>query len=263
MLTLTYICHSCFLLDTPGCAVVFDYWKDPTADNAAHPRFLDSIAPEKPFYVVVSHHHKDHFVKDIFDWKQRHSHIHYILSADVARHVRHILRADSLYRGVKPDAADYTVMRPGDTFNDSDITVRAFGSTDTGNSYVADITGRSVFHAGDLNAWMWKDESTQAEVDEAIRAYSHILKGIASEFPTLDIAMMPVDSRIGTDYFTGAAMLVRSIDVRHFFPMHFALGSEEEQQRRCRDALAFDLYANPERGEYIGLTSPYSRFSMA
>lgn len=74
---------------------------------------------------------------------------------------------------------------------------------------------------------------------------------------------MPVDSRIGTDYFTGAAMLVRSIDVRHFFPMHFALGSEEEQRHRRRDALAFDLYANPDRGEYIGLASPYASFSMA
>lgn len=263
MLTLTYICHSCFLLDTPDCAVVFDYWKDPTAEDSAHPRFLDTIPPDKPFYVVVSHHHKDHFVKEIFDWKRRFCNIHYILSADVARHVRHILRADSLYNGVKLDAADYTVMRPGDTFSGPDITVRAFGSTDTGNSYVADIAGLTVFHAGDLNAWIWKDESTQAEVVEAVHAYSRILKEIASEFPTLDIAMMPVDSRIGTDYFTGASMLVRSIDVRHFFPMHFALGSEEEQRRRRRDALAFDLYANPNRGEYIGLASPYDRFSMA
>lgn len=263
MLTLTYICHSCFLLDTPDCAVVFDYWKDPTAEDSAHPRFLDTIPPDKPFYVVVSHHHKDHFVKEIFDWKPPFSHIHYILSKDVARHARHYLKANSLYRGVKLDAEDYTVMRPGDTFTDSSITVKAFGSTDTGNSYVVDLDGRHIFHAGDLNAWMWKDESSPAEVAEAIQAYNRILAGIASEYPALDIAMMPVDSRIGTDYFTGAAMLVRIIDVRRFIPMHFALGSEEEQRRRRRDALAFDLYANPNRGEYIGLASPYDRFSMA
>lgn len=120
-----------------------------------------------------------------------------------------------------------------------------------------------MFHAGDLNAWVWKDESTPAEVNAAMNAYLECLRPIAEAAPRLDIAMMPVDSRLGRDYWEGAAELVRRIDVAHFFPMHFELADDAATlRRRHADAARFEAYANPDRGEYISLLSPYSAFRM-
>lgn len=267
MTSLTFIWHDCFLLRTDSLAVVFDYWKDgrrrASVDDA--PAFLDTIPQDMPLYVVVSHHHKDHFHKSIFAWERVHPLIHFIISRDTEKSVRYMLRPDSIFTGFKPSPEKVSVLRPGDQWSDTLMSVAAFGSTDTGNSYLLTLAdGMRVFHAGDLNAWTWRDESTQAEIDEAVGAYRRILDTIAEAAPSIDMAMFPVDSRIGTGYAEGAAMFVREIDVDYFFPMHFCLAdSEEELRKRMADACRIDLYANPERGEYIALQQPYSVFAKA
>ncbi len=267
MTSLTFIWHDCFLLRTDNIAVVFDYWKDgrrrASVDDA--PAFLDSIPQDIPLYIVVSHHHKDHFHKSIFAWELKHPLIRFIISRDTEKSIRYMLRPDSVYSGFKPSPTKVNVLRPGERWCDSFLTVEAFGSTDTGNSYLLTLAdGMRVFHAGDLNAWTWRDESTQAEIDEAVNAYGKILDTIAEAAPHIDLAMFPVDSRIGTGYAEGAAMFVRKIDVGCFFPMHFCIADSEEQlSKRMTDACRLDLYANPERGAYITLQQPYSVFAKA
>jgi len=248
---------------TTGKAVlVFDFWKDPYAGHDDIPEFIRNADSGKPVYVIVSHHHKDHYTTRIFDWIRYHPDIHYILSSDTARFSRHILRPESICKKTKPDPGQVTVLKPGEIFEDNVIYVEAFGSTDTGNSYMVTIEGKTVFHAGDLNAWVWKDESTSDEVDKAIADYKKILKGISTKYPEIEYAMFPVDSRIGREYYEGARIFVREINVRHFFPMHFGLGeTSDEQLKYQRDAARVNEYANPDRGEYICLQSPYSCFS--
>ena len=58
-MTLTYIFHSSFALDTGTCILLFDYWMDPAA---VVPRLL---AADKPLYVFSSHFHEDHFNREI------------------------------------------------------------------------------------------------------------------------------------------------------------------------------------------------------
>ena len=261
MIRLTYIWHDCFLLQWAGGSVVFDYWTEPGTKRGMRPSFMRDIDPGKPLYVVVSHHHKDHYSTEIFNWVGMFPHIHYILSGDTAHTARPYITPDSLYKGAKADPETVSVITPGGSVDFGEVWIRAFGSTAIGNSYLLEVAGRRIFHAGDLNAWLWKDESTPAEIEEAMEAYMGILEEIAEVAPEIDICMFPVDSRIGRDYFTGAREFVRTIDVRHFFPMHFALGDEEERRIRTRDALRFSLYANPDRGDYIGLTAPGAAFA--
>lgn len=256
MTQLTYIYHDGFLLETPLCNIVFDFWRLPSGEEATEgemPCFLQHLTnPSLPLYILVSHFHKDHFNPVIFSWLDFFPHAHFIISKDTARHARRHLRADSMYRGRKVPGTNYTVLRPGETYSAPHLTIRAFSSTDTGNSYALSVGDLRVFHAGDLNAWMWKDESTEKEVNAAINAYEKILKEIAAEFPTFDIAMFPVDSRIGTDWWEGASRFVRAINVKRFIPMHFELADTPEQlQQRHRDALDFRAYANTTRGEYL------------
>lgn len=256
---LQYIWHDCFVLTTGNATVVFDYWIDPTCNKDDMPAFIKNADKSKPLYIVVSHHHKDHYSKSIFKWADEFKTIKYILSRDTARHARHIINPESVYNGYKPDPANVVVIGPGETFSDEIIDIRAYGSTDIGNSYLVKISGSSVFHAGDFNAWIWKDESDESEIRDALNRFNAILNKIAEENPCIDLAMFPVDGRLGTDYFTGASIFVRAIKVSHFFPMHFSLGENEEKQAEyAAMASAVNYYANPDYGDYICLLSPYS-----
>ncbi len=258
---LTYIWHDCFYLEAENADILFDFWKDVCAPVGQQPLFLRTRDWDRPLYVMVSHHHKDHYDRVIFEWAKL-GRVHYILSDDTARFARHILNPGSIYKGTKPAPGQVTVLKTGDVYDDGVIRVEAYGSTDIGNSYWFSVDGFSGFHAGDLNAWIWKDESTAAEVAQAFEAFNRIVGSIRDSHPHIDYVMFPVDSRIGTDYFTGAAVFVREIDVARFFPMHFGLGDTVAEQERYRlDAAKTDLYMNPERGEYICLQAPYSSYA--
>ncbi len=261
MMRLTYIWHDCFLLQWEGGSVVFDYWTEPGTKKGMRPSFIGDIDPGKPLYVVVSHHHKDHYSTEIFNWVSMFPSIQYILSGDTAQAARPYITPGSIYKGAKANPETVSIINPGESVDFGEVRIKAFGSTDIGNSYLVEVAGHRIFHAGDLNAWLWKDESTPAEIDEAMEAYMRILEEIADAAPVIDYCMFPVDSRIGTDYFTGAREFVRRVDVRHFFPMHFALGDETERRIRTRDALRFGLYSNSDRGEYIGLTASGAAFA--
>ncbi len=262
MIKLQYIWHDCFLFESERLAIVFDFWKDPLFSSDDIPMFLKGVDKEKPVYVMVSHHHKDHYVKQIFEWGRYFPNIKYILSKDTAKFCRHIITPASLYSGVRPAVDSVVVLGPGESYEDERIKIDAFDSTDIGNSYGVAADGITLFHAGDLNAWIWKDESTEKEVATELKRFADVLEVIAGKYPEIDLAMFPVDSRIGTEYFTGARLFVRRIDVGHFFPMHFGLGNPEEQLRHQLAAAAVEDYANPERGEYICLQAPYSCFVM-
>lgn len=254
-LALTYIYHDGFLLQTPVANVVFDYWMDP---DSAEPGFLRELDVRKPLYVLVTHHHKDHYNPEIFQWAARFGKIRYILSRDTFRAARHFFAPTSLYKGARRVDSDLiTCMSPGDVYDDGVVRISAFGSTDIGNSYMVEIDGRKVFHAGDLNAWIWKDESTPAEIAGALAQFGKILSSIKTCTDGFDLAMFPVDPRLGTDFWTGAAIFVRRFDVKTFVPMHFTLAGQPDRQLDYMAAAGnFATYANPDRGEYVILTTP-------
>lgn len=277
MVDVRYIWHDCFVVRHAGVNLVFDYWREPPggAPGQSHdigkgyPAFLDGLDPDMPLYVFVSHSHKDHYNPEIFDWSSRFPKVHYVVSRDVMKRCRHIASATSVYAGQKIDPSQITALSPGETACFGDVTVAAFPSTDIGVSYLVGVGEKRFFHAGDLNAWIWLDESTEAEVRKALGDYRACLRDIgafldahprgAAEYQ-IDYCFFPVDSRIGREYYTGARMFTEKLGVGRFFPMHFGLGDEEEQRLRMRDALRFEAYAVERTGEYIPLAVPYSMF---
>ncbi|MCM1290375.1 MAG: MBL fold metallo-hydrolase [Prevotella sp.] len=265
-LLLTYIWHDGFILESDMAFFIFDLW----IANSNIESFFQSITnkirrQKKSVYVLVSHHHKDHFDKRIFNLLNLlpDHNIHFILSHDTCKSIRYMLRPDSIFKGQKIPQSNYTELRPGDVYTDNLVTISAFASTDIGNSYILQSEGKIIFHAGDLNAWVWKEESTQKEVATAIRDFEKILYKIAESFSKVDLAMFPVDSRIGKEYWEGASRFVRTIKTKRFIPMHFELADNESQRRqRQQDAQKFESYANPDFGDYISLTSPGDSISF-
>ena len=184
MIKVTYLDHSGFAVTTPTAILVFDYYKDPA--HAFH-RVLDE-APTLPVVFFVSHHHYDHFNRDIFNLAQNHKRA-FVLSNDIHSQVTH-------------DNVAIAWMSPGDTVSQlpGAISVKAFGSTDVGDSYLVTLPdGRTVFHAGDLNYWHWQKESSDAQVRRAYNKFTHIMTTLMEDIKSIDLAFFPVDPRMGED----------------------------------------------------------------
>lgn len=262
----TYIWHDCFVVEAPSAALVFDYWRDVDGSAPEVPGFLGSVRKDKPLYVFVSHFHKDHYNPDIFSWPGMGFDVRYFVSVDVWKRMRHIVSPTSVYAGRKVDPERVVVLRPGASYTDLRVCVRAFPSTDVGNSWLVEIEGRRIFHAGDLNAWIWRDESPEAEVQAGMDAFQACLVPLANALKVkeadsgpglpIDYCFFPVDSRIGSSYYEGARYFLNKFDVRNFFAMHFALGDERERASRCADAMRTELYANTSRGAVHKLSTP-------
>ena len=201
-MVITYIYHSCFMVETDSAAMVFDYFRD----NG----YIEKIIPamKKPLYVFSSHAHIDHFNKEIFKWKNLKPNICYILSSDI------------LQEG-KAEEGDGIYMEKADVWQDENIKVKAYGSTDEGISFYVEAGGFKIFHAGDLNNWHWVDEVDAQESNGYEDAYHKELAEISGEIGQIDVAMFPVDKRLGTDYYRGAEEFISKIKTRLFAPMHF------------------------------------------
>ena len=138
---LDYIYHSGFAIEADGVTVIIDYYKD-SSEEVFNKGIVHDYLLEKPgvLYVLCSHFHPDHFNREVLSWKKLRPDIRYIFSKDILKHRR-------------ASAEDATYINKGDTYEDEHIRIQAFGSTDVGISFLINLQGRRLFHAGDLNNW--------------------------------------------------------------------------------------------------------------
>lgn len=223
---LTYIFHSGFVLETESCILVFDYWMDP-----AHAmRYFLSL--DRPMYVFSSHFHEDHFTREIFSWRQQREYITYILSKDILRH----------RRAGKDES--HAWLAKGGTWQDANLKVWATGSNDSGVSWVIEVDGRRIFHAGDLNNWyarfltddykggtVMSQEFGEIDPSKDEKQFLGELKDIRKITPCFDLVMFPVDGRIGNGYTRGARQFIERFSVGTFVPMHFVASGFESAWR--------------------------------
>lgn len=205
---LTYIYHSCFAIESDDLTIIIDYYKD--SDNNPQNGIIHSELLNKKgkLYVLSSHSHPDHFNKEILEWKKIKENITYIFSKDIWENGL-----------VKPSDAIY--LNKLETYRDHTLEIKAFGSTDIGISFLIRVNGKTIFHAGDLNNWHWNEESTQEEIDEAEAYYQNELNLLADNVKHINLAMFPIDPRLGKDYMKGAIQFIDAIKTDIIVPMHF------------------------------------------
>ena len=218
---LVYIYHSGFVVEAEGFSILIDYFKDTNPDPAKGFVRGDLLKRPGKLYVLASHFHPDH--------------IKFFFFKDILKR-----------RWAKAEDAFY--MKKGDVYQDEHLTIRAFGSTDVGISFLIEAQGKLIFHAGDLNNWHWKDESTPQEVAEAEGNYLKELDIIAKYTQAMDVVMFPVDPRLGTDFMRGAQQFIDRIRTGIFVPMHF--------WERPAEVMAFAPYAESKGCRYVVLSVP-------
>ena len=217
MLTITYYHHSGFSVSSGNVLLVFDYWtgkkRKLPEERQIKPEYL---ARFNEIYVFVSHDHEDHFDPVIYTWEQ-YAPVTYIIADDM------------------PASAKGRRMGVGGQMELSDrVKVKAYGSTDAGVSFLVEVDGMKIFHAGDLNFWHWREVSTVREIELADEDFRQEVEKIIGE--EIDWCFFPVDPRMGMHFDAGANYFMMAVKPRVLTPMHFWERSEviSEYARRSR-----------------------------
>lgn len=225
----TYYHHSGFTVEVMDTLLVFDYWRGENGELPEKVQLREQdLAGHKRVLVFVSHSHEDHFDDIIYSWDYQRLGITYIISDDL------------------PIGKRGKRVKPGDTLTVGDAEIRVFDSTDKGVSFYVSLYGLNIFHAGDLNLWHWREESTLREIAQAEKDFYAAMAPI--DHLPMDIAMFPVDPRMGGLYEAGANYFVMSVKPRVFLPMHW--------QGRAEVAQSYARKNKTRYTEVLALTQP-------
>ena len=241
-MNLTYIFHSGYMLEAKNCILIFDFWKD-AANKVVQHKLAET---HKRVYFLASHFHQDHFNPEI-------------LSMQVPKGEKKIILSCDIYRRRRADKQDATAfLRKGESYTDDFLSIHAFGSTDSGVSFLVELEGINLFHAGDLNNWHWESESTEQEVRKMEGDFKAILNEIKIKHPRTDLTLFPVDPRLGNDFYRGARQWLETIPTRFFAPMHFEPAYAEAMTFGPQaESLGTKFLAIHHQGEQIASLEQY------
>lgn len=199
---ITYIHHSSFMAELDHAVLLFDYFEGaiPETDQ------------DKPLFVFASHRHGDHFSRSIFDLEETRGHVTYVLSDDIWT------------RQVPEERLGRTrFLGPGESVRLTDgagnpVDIRAFKSTDEGVAFLINLEGKTIYHAGDLNNWVWEGEPEE-DNRRMSENFHREMKGLAGCH--IDVAFMLIDPRQDKDFYLGMDDFMRMVGADVVFPMHF------------------------------------------
>jgi len=245
---ITHFYHSGFSVAGEHTLLVFDYWRGERGELTPELQLTPGkLRSYDNVFVFISHEHIDHLDPVVFTWNES-GNVTWIVSSDM------------------PVGTRGKRMAPGDTLTLSDeVTVTAFDSTDLGVSFLVDFLGMRFFHAGDLNFWHWREESTMQEIEEADQEFRKAVQPISRE--RIDVAFFPVDPRQGAMFEAGANYFILAVKPRILIPMHYFhradTAMEYARTASCRttEVLALPVYGDTIRLEededgYLNISRP-------
>ena len=188
--------------------MVFDYWDVGTNKDKclANGSFCGKEMKDKNVYVFVSHDHMDHFDTTIYSWADQVSNITYIYGF---KPEESWLYKDKSYMGPAYQYIDNNQTR---TVNNVSITTHK--SNDTGQGFLVEVDGITVYHPGDHALFTAEDEDVfKKEVDF-----------IAGKTDHVDVAFLPVTGcpvRWKKEFIVeGFFYTIDKLMPQQVFPMH-------------------------------------------
>ncbi len=210
---ITYVYHSCCAIEFEEFSVIIDYYEDAFKEEETvgwvNKHLLQK---EKPLYVLCTHSHHDHFNEEVLSWDRDKDNITYVFSKEVADTLTDIplLKDEKIF-----------YLDKLEEYKDDNLKIKAYGSTDAGASFYIEHNDKKIFHAGDLNNWHWNEEVAQDEALMFENQYICELELLAEEVNEIDIAMFPLDPRLGKDFTLGGKQFINRIKTHNLLPLHF------------------------------------------
>ena len=227
---ITYLEHSGFFIELEQVCLLFDYWQGDLPEPIAG----------KGLLAFASHCHHDHFNPEIFAYGSRWDRADFLLGNDIRlsakRKAQLNIREETFHRIGPDQQAVY-----------QDAVIRTLRSTDSGVAFLVEAEGKTIYHAGDLNWWVWEGEP-QADNDAMTAAFLaeiEKLKGVP-----IDLAFLTLDGRQEGDMFRGFDHCMRHLDIRAAIPMH-SFGVYEPHR-----AILTDAISKPYREKILLMTEP-------
>ncbi len=194
----TYIEHSCFLVETAECYLLFDYYCGEVS--------LPALDPAKPLLLFNSHAHHDHFSKEIFALRDRYPSALFVLSADIPVPAT----VQPFTCPMLPHEHRLLQLADGRTA----VSIDTLRSNDEGVAFIIRIGDLCIYHAGDLNNWWWDGD---VEDQKLANIYHEELEHIRGRHFTA--AFIPLDPRL-KGWWKGIEDFMHYADADAIFPMH-------------------------------------------
>lgn len=194
----TYIEHSCFLVETAECYLLFDYYGGEVP--------LPALDPAKPLLLFSSHAHHDHFSREIFALRDRYPSAIFVLSADIP-----------VPTAVQPFTCP---MLPHEhrllqlAGGRGTVSIDTLRSNDEGVAFIIRLGDLCIYHAGDLNNWWWDGD---VEDQKLADIYHEELERIRGRH--FSAAFIPLDPRL-KGWWKGIEDFMHYADADAIFPMH-------------------------------------------
>lgn len=199
----TYIYHSCYIVELDNEILVFDYFMGK----------LPEFNKNKKLYFFASHKHQDHFSMNVFKYAEKYPEIKYILSNDI-RISEKYLEQNGYSKELKNKIVK--VGKHDDKIIDG-IKVETLKSNDAGVAFLVTAEDKCIYHAGDLNWWHWEGEP---ESYNSSLEFKYTMEIDKLKERKIDVAFVPLDSRLNTSFYKGIDYFARTTKAELIFPMH-------------------------------------------
>lgn len=208
---IVYVHHSGFYIEFEDKVLVFD--------NIEH-GLVEKLKEhtDKKGYIFVTHKHGDHYDKNIWSLDTCFKETKYIFGERVTQ-----------------EGYDIVNMYPNQEIELDDMVIKTTDSTDRGVSFLVKTNGKTIYHAGDLNWWHWKNDDEITHKKEE-RDFKIEVEKIAGE--EIDVAMVPVDPRLDEYYYLAGEYYAHVLKPKHLFPMHFS--ENYDATKRFKDLMSKD-----------------------
>ncbi len=190
----TFIQHSSYFVELETCCLLFDYYEGTVPET------------NKPLSVFASHSHGDHFSPAVFDLPRQGRETFYLLS-------------DDIWKSRVPEGLRESVLfvAPHQTYEVGELKAATLKSTDAGVAFLVQCGGKLLYHAGDLNCWVW-DGAPRFQNDAMTAQYKQELQLLAGK--RIDAAFVPLDPRQEADFDLGMKYFFEAAGAQYVFPMH-------------------------------------------
>lgn len=209
----TFIHHSCFVIETDEKALIFDWFNGERVNGYHFGGILPEFRPDMPVYVFASHKHQDHFDMDVLKLAQKYTNIRFIFSKD-CKMSPHFLEK----HGFSSDIRDKILyVNISSKYQVDDLKIETFRSTDAGVAFFVETEGIALFHAGDLNNWRWEGVGDIIN-GKMEREYKSVIHRLSDR--KIRLAFIPLDPRQGQYQSLGLDCFLKNTNADYVFPMH-------------------------------------------